>query len=165
MSLIVEDGTGLETAESYASAAQADTRLAALGMTNWADITTTEKEQALRRATVAMGQLFGPRWKGTQLSRIQALDWPRYGVDVKGFCIPSTEVPADVVNACIDLALKAAAGDLNPDITRAIKREKVGPLETEYADYAPQSVQYRAVDMALSAYLRGGGASVPLYRV
>lgn len=164
MALIVEDGTGLETAESYATAAQADTRLAALGMTNWAGITTTEKEQALRRATVAMGQFFGVRWKGARLYRIQALDWPRYGVDVKGFCIPSTEVPADVVNACIDLALKAAAGDLNADLARAVKREKVGPIETEYADYAPQSVQYRAVDMALSAYLRGGGANVPLYR-
>ena len=66
MALIVEDGTGLETAESYASVAQADARLAALGMTNWATLTTTEKEQALRRATVAMVQFFGGRWKGAR---------------------------------------------------------------------------------------------------
>lgn len=164
MALIVEDGTGLETAESYASVAQADARLAALGMTNWATLTTTEKEQALRRATVAMVQFCGGRWKGTRIYRIQALDWPRYGVEVDGYGIPSTEVPVDVVSACIDLALKAAAGDLNPDLSRAVKREKVGPLETEYADYAPQSTRYRALEQALSSYLRGSGASVPLYR-
>lgn len=164
MSLIVEDGTGMENAESYASVAQADARLAALGMTNWAALTSTEKEQALRRATVAMGQFCGGRWKGTRLYRIQALDWPRYGVEVDGYGIPSTEVPVDVVSACIDLALKAAAGDLNPDLSRAVKREKVGPLETEYADYSPQATQYRALNQALSVYLRGGGASVPLYR-
>lgn len=164
MSLIVEDGTGMETAESYASVAQADARLAALGMTNWATITPTEKEQALRRATVAMVQFFGGRWKGTRLYRAQALDWPRYGAEVDGHVIPSTEVPVDVRNACIDLAIKAAAGDLNPDIGSAVKREKVGPLETEYADYSPQSTRYRALEQALSSYLRGSGASVPLYR-
>ena len=164
MSLIVEDGTGMETAESYASVAQADARLAALGMTNWATITPTEKEQALRRATVAMVQFFGGRWKGTRLYRAQALDWPRYGAEVDGHVIPSTEVPVDVRNACIDLAIKAAAGDLNPDLERAVRREKVGPLETEYADYSPQSTRYRALEQALSSYLRGSGASVPLYR-
>lgn len=164
MSLIVEDGTGMETAESYASVAQADARLAALGMTNWATITPTEKEQALRRATVAMVQFCGGRWKGTRLYRVQALDWPRYGVEVDGYAVPSTEVPVDVRNACIDLAIKAAAGDLNPDLSRAVKREKVGPLETEYADYSPQSTRYRALEQALSSYLRGSGASVPLYR-
>ena len=62
MSLIVEDGTGMETAESYASVAQADARLAALGMTNWATLTTTEKEQALRRATVAMARAGRMPW-------------------------------------------------------------------------------------------------------
>jgi len=164
VTLIVEDGAGLETAESYASVAQADARLASLGMTNWATLTPTEKEQALRRATVAMVQFCGGRWKGTRLYRAQALDWPRYGAEVDGHAIPSTEVPVDVRNACIDLAIKAAAGDLNPDIERAVKREKIGPLETEYSDYSPQSTRYRALEQALSGYLRGSGASVPLYR-
>lgn len=164
MSLIVEDGTGMETAESYASVAQADARLAALGMTNWATLTTTEKEQALRRATVYMVQVYGGRWKGTRLYRIQALDWPRYGVEVEGYAISSAEVPVEVVNACIDTAFKAAAGDLNPDIGRAVKREKVGPLETEYADYGSQVVQYRAIDQLLAGLLRGGGANVMLVR-
>lgn len=158
MTLIVEDGTGLSNAESYASVAQADERLAALGMTTWASGTVTaEREQALRRATAFMEQQYRARWKGTRLFRAQALSWPRYGAEADGWAIESTIVPTDIVNACIDLAFKAAAGDLNPDVTRTVIREKVGPLETEYAAHGPQSTQYRSIDMALAPYLGGGG--------
>lgn len=159
MTLITEDGTGLSTAESFASVSAADTRLAAQGLTNWATLTTTEKEQALRRATAFMEQAYRGRWKGTRLLRAQALSWPRYGVVADTWYIESTIVPTEVVNTCIDLALKAAAGDLNADLTRTVIREKVGPLETEYSPHAPESVRYRAADMALAPYLSGGGAN------
>lgn len=164
MTLIVEDGTGLATAESFASVAYADARMTALGMTNWAGLSTTEKEQALRRATTYMEQAYRPRWKGTRLMRDQALSWPRYGVRADGWDVPSTAVPIDVANTCADLALKAAAGDLNADLTRAIIREKVGPLETEYSATSPDSVRYRSADMALASYLKGGGAMASLVR-
>jgi hypothetical protein len=58
VSLIVEDGTGLATAESYISVADADTRQAALGITNWATLSTAEKEQALRRSTRTSSRRF-----------------------------------------------------------------------------------------------------------
>lgn len=164
MALEVEDGTGKANAESYASVASADTRLAALGMTTWAPLLTAEKEQALRRATAYIEQAYRNAWKGTRLYRAQALSWPRYGAIVDGWDVSSTVVPADVANACIDLAFKAAAGDLNADLTRAVKREKVGPLETEYSDVGPRSTQFRALAMALGPYLRGGGAFARLVR-
>lgn len=165
MALIVEDGTGLSTAESYASVAAADTRLAAHGMTNWTALTTGEKEQALRRATRHMVQAYRGRWLGDRVYAVQALDWPRWGVCVDGFYVSSSAVPADVANACIDLAFKAAAGDLAPDIERAIIREKVGPLETEYSAHSPQATRYRAIDMLLAPYLSGGGVNARLVRV
>lgn len=164
MTLIVEDGTGLSTAESYISVADADARMAALGMTNWTDLTEAEKEQALRRATAHMEQAYRQQWKGTRLLRDQALSWPRYGVIADSWDIPSTVVPGDVANACIDLAFKAAAGDLNPDLTRAIIREKVGPLETEYDRYSPQSKRYAAIDRALAPYMVGSSAMATLVR-
>ncbi len=155
MSLIVETGTGSSTAESYASVAQADTRLANLGMTTWASGTVTaEREQALRRATAYMEQAYRNRWKGTRLLRVQALSWPRYGVCADGYPVDSTVVPDAVVNACIDLAFKAAAGDLNPDLTKTIVREKVGPLETEYSPHSPDATRYRSIDQALEPYLK-----------
>lgn len=162
MSLIVEDGSGLSTSESFVSVADADTRLAALGMTNWDTLTDTEKEQALRRATVFMEQRYRNRWKGTKLLRDQALSWPRYGAEVDGYALDSNYVPADIANACADIALKAAAGDLTPDLTRGIRRKKVGPLETEYDPYSPQSPRYPAIDAALSSYLRGSGINARL---
>lgn len=164
MSLIVETGAGLANAESFASVASADTRLAALGNTNWATITTAEREQALRRATGYMEQAYRQRWKGIRLLRSQALSLPRYGVVADGWYVDTTTVPTDVVNTCIDLAFKAAAGDINPDLTQALIREKVGPLETEYSAVSPQGVRYRAADMAMAPYLRGSGAMAALVR-
>lgn len=164
MTLVVEDGTGLTDAESYISVAAADARHTALGNTAWTG-TDAAKEAALRRATQYMLQAYRGRWKGTRLLRAQALDWPRYGATVDGFDISSSEVPADVANACADLALRALAGDLNADQDgRAIVRDKVGPVETEYSAHGSTAVQYRSVDMALSSYLTGGGANVRLIR-
>ena len=51
MSLVVEDGTGKADAESYISVADADTYHSNRGNTDWAALTTTEKEQLLRGAT------------------------------------------------------------------------------------------------------------------
>lgn len=164
MALIVEDGTGLSTAESYASVTDANTRQTNLGNDTWATITTGQREEALRRATVYMGQAYRNRWTGQRVKSTQALDWPRYDVTVDGYPVSVTIVPTDIKNACIDLALKAAAGDLAADITRAVIREKVGPLETEYSAFDPQQTRYRSIDMALAPYLKGSSAMAMLVR-
>jgi len=164
MALIVEDGTGLATAESYVSVAAADTRMTNLGNTNWALLTTAEKEQALRRATAAMLQSYRERWHGVRMTSTQALDWPRSGVVVDGYSVASNAVPVDVANACADLAFKAAAGDLTPDLTRGVVREKVGPIETEYDRNSPQSPRRPAIEMMLSPYLTGSSSMARLVR-
>lgn len=163
MAIVVEDGTGRSDAESYITVADADARHAALGNTAWTGVDAV-KESALRQATEYMEGAFRSRWKGTRLYRAQALSWPRYGAIVDGYDIESTVVPTEVANACADLALKALSDTLAPDLTRGIVREKVGPLETEYDRASPQSTRFRAVDMMLSAYLKGGGANVSLVR-
>jgi hypothetical protein len=165
MSLIVEDGTGLSTADSYISAAAATARHLALGNTDWAILTDAEKEQALRRATVYMEQAYRTRWVGCRAHQTQALSWPRYISElVDDIYIAGDVLPADIANACADLALKAAAGELNADLTRGVVRKKVGPLETEYDRNSPQSVRYRAIDMALAPYLKGSSAMATLVR-
>lgn len=164
MALVVETGSGSATAESYCSVSAADARHQGLGNTDWAALSTASKEQALRRATVYMTQAFRGRWKGNRCTSTQALDWPRFGVCVDGFDYPSTTLPADIVNACADLALKASAEELAPDQERAVIREKIGPLETEYSSYSPQAKQFRAVDMLLSSLLKGSSAMAMLVR-
>jgi len=174
MALIVENGTGLATAESYASVAEADTRLANYGFTAWAALTVAAKETALRLATDFMVNSFRTRWKGYRVNTTQALDWPRYYVEREdalsgGYGLApyydSASVPAEVKNACIDLAYKTTQGvDLAPDIEQAQKRVKVGPIEVEYDTTGNVATIFRAVESKLRPLLKTGGAMTRLVR-
>lgn len=171
MSLITEDGTGRADAEALASVADADTYHAARGNTLWSTITTEEKEQALRRATGYMEQMYRLKWKGLRNSLSQALDWPRMNVQLEdvGFgsvaaYVPYNTVPKEVVQACAEMALKAASGELAGDLQRPVASETIGPIRTEYVIGAPEYVRYRSVDLLLRPLLSSGGLSVRLVR-
>ena len=168
--LIIETGAGLTDAESYASIVAADARCASLGVTAWAAFEEDSKEIALRKATLFMA-IYRTRWAGRRVYQQQALDWPRYNVEVDGFILPSNIVPADVVNACIDLAVRAGNGeDLLPDLdtgSNAIKKDKTGPLETEYFQNTTDARErFVAVDAILAPYFgaAGGGNSIKVTR-
>lgn len=165
MSLVTETGAGLSNADSYASVAAADLRCAALGVTDWAPRTEPEKEIALRKATQFMLANYRQRWAGRRVYHAQALDWPRYDVCVDGFPVRSDVVPVGVVSACIDLAVRVAAGEvLMPDLDRTITRETVGPITTVYENGAAESPRFRAVDRMLEPYLTGSSLSGRLVR-
>lgn len=168
--LITETGAGLADAESYASVAAADARCASLGLIAWAALVETDKEIALRKAMIFM-LTYRTQWAGRRVYQQQALDWPRYNVAVDGFTVPSTTVPVDVVNACIDLAVRAGNGeDLLPDLdtgSNAIKKDKTGPLETEYFQNTTDARErFVAVDALLAPYFgaAGGGNSMKVTR-
>lgn len=165
MALVPETGAGLANADSYISVEDATARHANLGNTAWAAAASdTVREQALRLATIFMEQVYRSRWAGRRISATQALSWPRYDVCIDGYSVDSDIVPAEIANACADLALKALSGDLNADLTRGVVRKKVGPLETEYDRYSPQGKRFPAIDMSLAPYLTGSAANVPLER-
>lgn len=164
MSLVIETGAGLPNAESYASVAQADARCVALGVTDWAARATTDKEVALRLATQFMLANYRTQWSGRRVYRTQALDWPRYGVTVDEFPIPSDEIPVEVINACIDLAVRSAGGtELLPDMetgSNAVKKDKIGPLETEYFENTTSAAdRFVAIDAALAPFFGATGGS------
>lgn len=165
MALIVEDGTGRTDAESYISVADADARHSNFGNSAWTG-TDAVKESALRKATAYMLQAYRQLWVGNRVkvNPPQALDWPRYGVEVDGFPVHFDVVPADIANACADLALRALSGDLNADLTRGVVRKKIGPIETEYDPYSPQRKRFPAIAMALAPYLKVSGANAQLVR-
>ena len=168
--LTIETGEGLSDAESYASIAAADVRCASLGLTAWAALAEADKEIALRKAMIFMAT-YRTRWAGRRVYQHQALDWPRYNVAVDGFIVLSTIVPPDVVNACIDLAVRAGSGeDLLPDLdtgSNAIKKDKTGPLETEYFQNTTDARErFVSVDALLAPYFgsAGGGNSIKVIR-
>jgi hypothetical protein len=168
--LTIETGEGLPDAESYASIAAADVRCVSLGLISWAALAEADKEIALRKAMIFMAT-YRTRWAGRRVYQHQALDWPRYNVVVDGFIVPSTVVPADVVHACIDLAVRAGSGeDLLPDLdtgSNAIKKDKTGPLETEYFQNTTRARErFVAVDALLAPYFgaASGGNSIKVTR-
>lgn len=167
MALEVEDGTGKSTSESYVSVADASTYHAARGNTAWAALTTDAlREAALRKATDYMRQAYRSRWQGYKVNEDQALDWPRYNVEVEGYAVDSDIVPTEIKNACAELALKASSADLNPDLTQGVLSEQVGNIQVTYDKGSPQFTRYRAIDAIIAPYLKagGGGCSMGLIR-
>ena len=167
MTLIVEDGSIVTGAESYATVAEATAYHAARNNTAWAALTTDAlREAALRRATDYMRQAYRSRWQGYKVNEDQALDWPRYDVEVEGYAIDSDIVPTEIKNACAELALRASAADLNTDLTQGVLSEQVGSIQVTYDKASPQFTRYRAIDAILSPYLKagGGGCSMGLIR-
>lgn len=175
MPLTVELGTGASDSESYSSVADADTYHDLRGNTNWATMQTAEKEASLRRATDYLNQVYRMRWDGTRINSTQALDWPRAFVVRKDFeygglngqtviggsyYYPNDEVPIEVKNACIELAFKAASGELAADLEQGVIREKVDVLEVEYDRTSPQYKRYRAIDLLLAPLLKVNGNSI-----
>jgi hypothetical protein len=164
VALTIEDGSGKVDANSYASIADADAYLSQRGMTLWANLSDTEKSQSLIRACDYMQQVYRERWNGTRTSTTQALDWPRYLVPVKDapgtltIYYANNIVPIEVQVACIALALKAAAGDLAPDIQPPTTSESVGSISVSYSPGARQTVRYQAIDHMLAPLLRDGGS-------
>lgn len=154
MALIVEDGTGVAGAESYLSAADADTHHADRANAGWTG-DTAAKEAALRKATDNLGQAYRLRWLGARVDSAQALDWPRAGIDTIG----SDVVPEEVRRATAELALAALGADLNPPLERGgrVRREKVGPIECEFEDGAPGRTRYPAIEGLLAPLLMRSG--------
>ena len=160
MALVVEDGTGLATAESYLSVVGADAHHTSRGTAeaSWVDLDTEVKEQCLRRATDYMLQTYRGRWKGyLVLPQTQALDWPRYQVYPDAsflYAIASNSVPIEVKRACAELAVRANVAELAIDVEPGtVLSEQVGSIAVTYANTGQRLVRYTAVDHGLALLL------------
>ena len=116
MALIVEDGSGLSTAESYISVADIATYLtsykSATELAVWTALTTAEQEAAARVATQYLDSSYRGSWKGSRANEDQALAWPRYSVeDADGWILASDELPARLEQATAEAAFRHANGD------------------------------------------------------
>lgn len=168
MALVVEDGTGLSDAESYASVAAADAYATARGLT-WSG-TDAAKEQALRRATTWLDGRYRGRWPGTKVRlRLQALDWPRTGAhDIAGDTVDYQSVPIEVVNATIEAAVReiATPGSLSPDVTGEKVLTRLGELSWQVTGTGPEAKRpiMTVIDDILSRLIATGRGVTVLAR-
>ncbi|MFU6376419.1 DnaT-like ssDNA-binding protein [Metapseudomonas otitidis] len=131
MALIVENGTGMQEAESYATAAELVIYALKFNFTIPAE--EAHQEALLRRAALAMN---GMKWKGFKMRGDQALAWPRRDIELDGELKADNYLPARIPYGQMALAVEIHADDLNPPETRkgAVIRERVeGAVERQYA--------------------------------
>ena len=154
MAFVVETGAGLSNANSYASVSAADSYVADRGIAGWTALSTTIKQQSLVNATDYLEATYRSAWKGNRVSETQSLSWPRYNVIVDGFNFASNVVPLQVVNACIEMAIRASAGEtLLADQGQRVRREKIDVIEVEYQDYSDPTQRYPLVNRMVMPYL------------
>lgn len=159
MTIIVEDGTGLTTAETYVSVAVADDYHTAMGNTGWTG-TDAAKEIALRRAAQYIDTRY--TYRGTRVNLNQALEWPRSSYETDGRA-ESWPVP-NLKAACCEAALRALSDTLTADVsTDQVIEETVGPITVRYAAKSGQT-RYPVVDDLLRKYVLAGAGMLRLER-
>lgn len=155
MAFLVEDGTGLAGATSYASEDDLDAYAEDRGTT----LADGDPEAALVRASAAIDALFGGRFPGTKVNgRSQGLLWPRSGgYDANGDAIAEDAVPAEVVKATLEAAIRELVepGSMMPDQERggALKRVKAGEVEAEWFGNAPAATTFSLIEGLLAPLL------------
>lgn len=155
MALIVTPGA--TDADAFASFATVSAYATAKGLT-WT-VDATLGEPAIRRSTAYLSNSF--TWDGLKTNgRPQALAWPRIGVaDAEGWSVDSAAIPQEIVDACCEGAVYELAnpGGLNPTVVLAerIKREKTGPLDTEYFGSTPNASDSKPILTLLEDMVSG----------
>jgi hypothetical protein len=169
VALIVENGSGVADAESYASVAYCTTYHAARGNAAWASLASDAiREQCLRKATDYMVQVYRSSWRGFRKLTTQSLDFPRDSMLVdsgtQSYYLENTVVPTEVKNACAEFALKSSAEELYPDQERRVLEETVGPITTKYEPFSAQKKSYSAIEAMIAPYLNLQGVNVRLVK-
>lgn len=163
MALVIEDGSGVTGADSYATALDFAERAAAYGWTVPLDY--GEQEVLLRRAAEAMNVL---RWKGRKAHSGQGLAWPRTGAVVDGEYLPDDYIPAAIQYGQMALAAEIHADDVSPPEAQRgpVVRQKVDVIEVQYAN--PGKVMRAAPErpsaVQFADYLERRGLYVPAIR-
>ena len=185
MPLVIEDGTGVATANSYATVAEFVAFYVDRGNTVLAEADTDQIEAALVKGSDYLQQKFRLLWNGARATETQRLDWPRRGVAVPDFFDPFyrdiSNVPLSFQDALFTAenevlyeakvaqmlvaaetfdAAGASTGVIQPSLGRTTKREKLGVLEVEYFDQAQgssrQTTKYWNVEQTVEPFINLG---------
>ena len=152
--MIVEDGTGLPNADSYVSVEFADTYFSARGVSVWATLTNTVKEQLLIKATDFIDNIY--QWNGKREFETQALRFPRVNIfDYEGEEIKG--IPTCLKQAVCDASLIANGNELfqTQEANGQVVSEKIGELAFTYANGKKETVTSSTLYDSINTKLRG----------
>lgn len=160
----VEDGSGVEDADSYVEVADAVTYCTARGLT-FEGSPAAAAEAALIRASAAIDARYSASYPGDRANgRSQGLQWPRTGAyDASGWLIPEDEIPIEVIHATIEAAVRefAVPNSMMPDLERGgeIQSIRAGSVGITYASGASARTKFTLIDGIMSNILSGTGGS------
>ncbi len=131
--LVVEDGTIVNGANSYATLVEARAYALARGVTLSA-VDAVLDSQMIKAVDYLESKR--ARYQGSKVDASQALQFPRSGVVIDGLEVAADAIPALLKSAQIQLAMQISAGvDLMPTTTGPfVIEDTVGPLTTKYSD-------------------------------
>ena len=133
--IIVEDGTGKNDANSYASIADFKQYVDSRGLSVATD--DASATAALLRAADYLEYGVNGEYVGRKINNAQALQWPREDYNPKTGVIESIGVPSQLKQAQLLVAYNYANGiDVMPTVeaTDYMTEETVGPITTKYSD-------------------------------
>lgn len=133
MPLIVEDGNGVEDANSYVSLAEAREIAAMRGITLSADDAELTSQLIVGGDRVTS---YESKFTGRRATGIQGLSYPRKCSMRYGETYPSDSIPKELKLAQVTFAgfIEAGVDVWASTDSSGITREKVGPIETEYSE-------------------------------
>lgn len=159
--LIVEDGSGVDNANSYVDLDFALEYCTMKGYSDWLDLTDDEQKIYLIRGTEFVDNYY--TWKGVRKYKTQSLSFPREELyDLDRYRVDG--IPVALKKACIEAAwLNAESGTdtlfSTADENGDIKRQKVDSLEVEYFSSSESSnsssVDYTSIYDILNKLLKG----------
>lgn len=153
MALLVEDGTGIDGANSYNSVLEIRDYAASRGATLPVDDSAVEI-----LAIKAADYLDVKDWKGRELSPLQGLAWPRSFVDTDDAL--EISYPKEIKKAQCQLVIEAMTGDLMPSTRPGkYKRTRVeGAIDVEYPSFDEARAQpsFRLVEALIRPFLVAG---------
>lgn len=136
MAFLVDDGTGLENANSYATVEAFKEYLGDRGR-DIAGLADEKIQQLLIRGSFALDNTYSQRWRGDRASYTQGLDFPRTGAEFNdGTAIAG--IPRVVKFAAIEFAYRENSSAVVPDkrTDPSVKRVK------SRVDVVEESIEY-----------------------
>lgn len=161
MAIVVEDGSVVTGANSYATEAELQAYADARGIT----VAGQTDEDLLK----AMDYLETQPFIGRKSTQGQPLQWPRDGVVIDGYSYEASNLPRELKEALLVIAISIDQG-LDPlaDLAPALKRKRVkaGSVESEkeYQDGAASRTISQSISRALRKLVRAGGAQLSVSR-
>lgn len=130
MSIIIEDGTIVEGANSYIDDAYLVSYATKRGLV-LPDLLADR--EILIYNSMDYIETMSAQLKGSIVSEDQPLSFPRKGIYVNGFLLSEGKIPENIKKAQAQVAFESSVTDLFSDNDGTnVKKEKLGPLETEY---------------------------------